>query len=158
MYLFLIGHSRRKFPKRVEVVNLDKRQTTVLLSCTLTGKLLPTKIKDVSMFAKRAGPEGWYLCYTENHWSRDHDGLISCLVLHRYLDQFLEKPYIGYIFVYQYRTGTVMEKVADTDLFQNTCSRAPNDFYKCITMFVITASHPLQGQRAIYLTLGFAST
>jgi len=66
-----------KGSKRVEIVGLnDKRQITVLLTCTLTGKLLPTPDfiyggKTPACLPKRAGPEGWYLCYTENHWSNE---------------------------------------------------------------------------------------
>ena len=66
----------QKGAKRVEIVGLDdKRQITVLLSCTLTGKLLPTQViyggKTPACLPKRASPGGWYLCYTENHWSNE---------------------------------------------------------------------------------------
>ena len=62
-----------KGTKRIEIAGLDdKRQITVLLSCTVKGKLLPTQViyggKTPACLPKVASPKDWYLCYTENHW------------------------------------------------------------------------------------------
>ena len=65
-----------KGTKRIEIVGLDdKRQITILLSCSMTGKLLPTQViyggKTPACLPKIASPKDWYLCYTENHWSNE---------------------------------------------------------------------------------------
>ena len=62
--------------KRVEIVGLDdKRQITVLLTCTMSGKLLSTQViyasKTPACLPKVAYPKDWYLTYTENHWSNE---------------------------------------------------------------------------------------
>jgi len=55
-------------------------QITVLLSCTLTGKLLPTQViyggKIPARLPERASPQGWYLCYTVNHWSNEETMMV----------------------------------------------------------------------------------
>ena len=65
-----------KGSKRVEIAGLDdKRQLTVLLSCTMKGKLLPTQIiyagKTPACLPKADYPSDWFLTYTENHWSNE---------------------------------------------------------------------------------------
>lgn len=65
-----------KGSKRVEIAGLDdKRQITVLLTCTLSGKLLPTQViyagKTPACLPKVTYPKDWYLTYTENHWSNE---------------------------------------------------------------------------------------
>ena len=65
-----------KGSKRVEIAGLDdKRQITVLLTCTMSGKLLPTQViyagKTPACLPKVTYPKDWYLTYTENHWSNE---------------------------------------------------------------------------------------
>lgn len=62
--------------KRIEIAGLDdKRAITILLSCSMNGKLLPTQViyaeKTPACLPKVPYPEGWYLCYTGNHWSNE---------------------------------------------------------------------------------------
>ena len=66
-----------KGAKRVEIAGLDdKHQITVLLSCTMDGKLLPTQViyagKTPACLPKVQYPADWYLTYSENHWSNEH--------------------------------------------------------------------------------------
>ena len=66
-----------KGTKRVEIAGLDdKRQITVLLSCTRDGKLLPTQViyagKTPACLPKGDIPTDWYLTYSENHWANEH--------------------------------------------------------------------------------------
>ena len=61
-----------KGSKRVEISGLDdKRQITVLLTCTMSGKLLSTQViyagKTSACLPKVTCPKDWYLTYTENH-------------------------------------------------------------------------------------------
>ena len=65
-----------KGSKRVEIAGLDdKRQLTVLLSCTMKGKLLPTQViyagKTPACLPKVDYPSDWYLTYIENHWCNE---------------------------------------------------------------------------------------
>ena len=62
----------------------DKRQITVLLSCTMDGKLLPTQViyagKTPACLPKGDIPTDWYLTYSENHWENEHtcnDGVFA---------------------------------------------------------------------------------
>ena len=59
-----------KGSKRVEIAGLDnKRQLTVLLSCTMKGKLLTTQViyagKTPACLPKADYPSDWFLTYTE---------------------------------------------------------------------------------------------
>ena len=68
-----------KGTKRIEIAGLnDKRAKIILLSCLMSGKLLPTQViyagKIPTCLPKVSHPESWYLCYTQNHWS-DEDML-----------------------------------------------------------------------------------
>ena len=63
-----------KRAKRVEIADLDeKQQITVLLSCTMDGKLLPARViytgKTPACLPKGHYHAGWYLTYSKNHWS-----------------------------------------------------------------------------------------
>ena len=65
-----------KGSKRVEISGLDdKHQLTVLLSCTMKGKPLPTQViytgKTPTCLPKVDYPSEWYLTYTENHWCNE---------------------------------------------------------------------------------------
>ena len=65
-----------KGSKQVEIAGLDdKRQLTVLLSCTMKGKLLPTQVifagKTPACLPKVDYANDWSLIYTENHWSNE---------------------------------------------------------------------------------------
>jgi len=67
----------QKGAKRVEIAGLgDKRQITVLMSCAMDGKLLPTQVvyagKTPACLPKIKYPENWHLTYSENHWSNEH--------------------------------------------------------------------------------------
>ena len=64
---------KEKGGKRVETAGLDNKcQITVLLSCTMDGKLLPTQViyagKTPDCLPKVQYPADWYLTYSENHW------------------------------------------------------------------------------------------
>ena len=66
-----------KGTKRIEIAGLDdKRQITVLLSCTMDGNLLPTQViyagKTPACLPKDGIPTDWYLTYSENHWANEH--------------------------------------------------------------------------------------
>ena len=61
---------------RVEAAGLDnKHQLTVLLSCTMKGKLLPTQViyaeKTPTCLLRVDYPGDWYLTYTENYWCNE---------------------------------------------------------------------------------------
>ena len=66
-----------KGTKRVEIAGLDdKWQITILMSCAMDGKLLPTQViyagKTPACLSKVECPKDWYLTYSENHWSNEH--------------------------------------------------------------------------------------
>ena len=66
-----------KGAKWVKIAGLgDKRQITVLLSCTMDGKLLPTQViytgKTPASLSKVQHPQNCYFTYSENHWSNEH--------------------------------------------------------------------------------------
>ena len=61
-----------KGSKRVEIAGLDdKRQLTVLLSCTMKGKLLPTQViyagKTPACLPKADYPSDWFLTTSVTH-------------------------------------------------------------------------------------------
>ena len=63
-----------KGSKQVEIAGLDdKHQLTLLLSCTMKGKLLPTQViyagKTPACLLKVDYLSDWFLTYTINHWS-----------------------------------------------------------------------------------------
>ena len=65
-----------KGAKRVEITGMDdKRQITVLLLCSMDGKLLPTQViyagKTPACLPNCDYPPEWYLTYSENHWSNE---------------------------------------------------------------------------------------
>ena len=80
-----------KGSKQVAVKSLDdKREMTVLLSCTLSGKLLPPQLlysgKTQQCHPKVDFPPGWDVWHSVNHWSNEQTML-------RYVDTILV-PYV----------------------------------------------------------------
>ena len=77
--------------RQVEIFGLeDKREMTVLLTCTLSGTLLPPQLiyggKTPQCHAKVEFPQGWDVWHAPNHWSTEDTML-------RYVDTVL-LPYI----------------------------------------------------------------
>ena len=69
----------------------DKRQITALLSCTMSGTLLPPKIlyqgKTDQCHPNAQFPSDWDIFHTENHWSNEQS-------MHRFVDTIIS-PYIN---------------------------------------------------------------
>ena len=61
---------------RVEIVGLgDKRQITVVLSCSLSGNFLPPQViyagKTPRCLPSASFPSAWQITYSENHWANE---------------------------------------------------------------------------------------
>ena len=65
----------RKGVKHVEIAGEDKRQLTAVLTCTMSGKLLPTQVIyggiTPACLPKVSPPAHWNLTFTKNHWSNE---------------------------------------------------------------------------------------
>ena len=79
MYIVPVGDYtlEEKESKQIPIIGLeDKRQITVLLGCTLSGRLLPPQViyagSTNQVHPKFFFPEGWHITHithTQNHWS-----------------------------------------------------------------------------------------
>jgi len=59
---------------------------TVLFTCTMSGKFLPTQViyagKTPACLPKDKLPDGWNVTFTPNHWSNEETNLHSILILY----------------------------------------------------------------------------
>ena len=116
----------------------DKREITVLLTVTATGKLLPPQViyqgKTPGSHAKISFPAAWNVTHSESHWSTEQTML-------EYIDQVLAPYYVSQtrqeleladdhcalaIFdVFQaYRCDSVLKKLNSYNIRQVLCLQA----------------------------------
>ena len=76
VYIVPVGRYtlEEKRSKQILIIGLeDKWQITVLLGCTLSGRLLPPQViyagSTNQVHPKFSFPEGWHITHTQNHWS-----------------------------------------------------------------------------------------
>ena len=74
----------------------DKRQITALLSCTMSGTLLPPQIlyqgKLDQCHPNAQFPSDWDIFYTENHWSNEQSMLrFVDTIISLYINETREK-------------------------------------------------------------------